>query len=90
MKTLRPIGRRLLTVLPSVVGVIVVTFLLTRILPGDTAAYFAGPAATPAAIAEIRAKLGLDQPLPVQLKRIKKELISAILVLHKFTRLVFR
>ncbi len=28
------------------IGVIIVTFLLTRALPGDTAAYFAGPSAT--------------------------------------------
>ncbi|MEI7712758.1 MAG: ABC transporter permease [Rhodospirillales bacterium] len=66
MSAFRPIARRMATALPSVAGVIVVTFLLTRVLPGDTAAYFAGPAATPSAIAEIRAKLGLDQPLPVQ------------------------
>jgi len=38
--------RRLATALPSVAGVIVVTFLLTRALPGDPAAYFAGVAAT--------------------------------------------
>jgi len=57
---------RLKTTIPSLLGVIIVTFLLTRVLPGDTAAYFAGPAATPQAIAEIRGKLGLDQPLPVQ------------------------
>lgn len=57
---------RLKTTIPSVIGVIIVTFLLTRVLPGDTAAYFAGPAATPQAITEIRSKLGLDQPLPVQ------------------------
>ncbi len=63
---LRLIGRRLLTALPSIVGVIIVTFLLTRVLPGDPAAYFAGPAATPAAIAEVRTKLGLDRPLPEQ------------------------
>ncbi len=63
---LRMIGQRLMTAIPSVIGVIIVTFLLTRVLPGDTAAYFAGPAATPQAIAEIRSKLGLDQPLPVQ------------------------
>lgn len=63
---LRMIGQRLMTTIPSVIGVIIVTFLLTRVLPGDTAAYFAGPAATPEAIADIRAKLGLDQPLPVQ------------------------
>jgi peptide/nickel transport system permease protein len=63
---LRLIGRRLLTALPSVVGVIIVTFLLTRVLPGDPAAYFAGPAATPAAIAEVRKQLGLDKSLPEQ------------------------
>nr|WP_047581255.1 ABC transporter permease [Methylobacterium sp. ZNC0032] len=63
---LKLIGQRLMTTIPSVIGVIIVTFLLTRVLPGDTAAYFAGPAATPQAIAEIRSKLGLDQSLPVQ------------------------
>lgn len=63
---LKLIGQRLMTTIPSVIGVIIVTFLLTRVLPGDTAAYFAGPAASPQAIIEIRSKLGLDQPLPVQ------------------------
>jgi len=63
---IRLIGQRLMTTIPSVIGVIIVTFLLTRVLPGDTAAYFAGPAASPEAIIEIRSKLGLDQPLPVQ------------------------
>ena len=66
---LRTIVKRLLTAIPSLIGVIVVTFLLTRVLPGDTAAYFAGPAATPQAIAEVRAKLGLDQPVPKQFVR---------------------
>lgn len=60
------ISRRLMTALPSLAGVIIVTFILTRVLPGDTAAYFAGPAATPQAIEEIRASLGLDRPLPEQ------------------------
>jgi dipeptide transport system permease protein len=55
--------KRLATAMPSLLGVVVVTFLLTRALPGDPAAYFAGPAATPQAIQEIRAKLGLDKPL---------------------------
>jgi ABC-type dipeptide/oligopeptide/nickel transport system permease component len=63
---LAQIARRLATALPTLVGVVIVTFLLTRVLPGDTAAYFAGPAATPQAIAEVKAKLGLDRPLPQQ------------------------
>lgn len=58
--------KRIAASIPSLIGVVVVTFLLTRVLPGDTASYFAGPAATPEAIAEIRHKLGLDQSLPVQ------------------------
>jgi ABC-type dipeptide/oligopeptide/nickel transport system permease component len=58
--------RRLATALPSVGGVIVVTFLLTRALPGDPAIYFAGPAATQQAIAEIRHSMGFDRSLPVQ------------------------
>src|SRR4030088_1825853 len=58
--------KRLLFVIPSLVGVVIVTFLLTRALPGDPAAYFAGPAATKQAIEQIRVKLGLDKPLIVQ------------------------
>ena len=71
---MRHIGKRLATAIPSIIGVIVVTFLLTRVLPGDTAAYFAGPAATPQAIAEIRTSLGLDRPLPEQFWRYLKDL----------------
>src|SRR5712692_7909893 len=62
----RLIGRRLLAAAPGLAGVIVVTFLLTRALPGDPAAFFAGPAASQQAIEEIRRSLGLDQSLPAQ------------------------
>jgi len=58
--------KRLLFAVPSLIGVVIITFLLTRALPGDPAAYFAGPAATKEAIEEIRVKLGLDKPLIVQ------------------------
>ena len=60
------VGKRLIAVVPSMIGVIIVTFLLSRALPGDPAAYFAGPAANADSIAQVRAKLGLDQSLPVQ------------------------
>ena len=61
--------KRMLVAIPSLIGVVIVTFLLTRALPGDPAAYFAGPAATKEAIEQIRVKLGLDQPLIVQFGR---------------------
>ena len=63
------VWKRLIGVVPSMIGVIVVTFLLSHALPGDPAAYFAGPAANAESIAEVRAKLGLDQSLPVQFVR---------------------
>lgn len=58
--------KRLAQAIPSLIGVVVVTFILTRALPGDPAAYFAGAAATKEAVEEIRKKLGLDQSLPRQ------------------------
>jgi len=61
--------KRLVLAVPSLIGVVIVTFLLTRALPGDPAAYFAGPAGTKEAIEQIRVKLGLDKPLPVQFVR---------------------
>src|ERR1700686_1583900 len=57
------IGKRLMFAIPSLIGVVIVTFLLTRALPGDPAAYFAGPAANKEAIEQIRKKLGFDKPL---------------------------
>ena len=66
--------KRLMLALPSLVGVVIVTFLLTRALPGDPAAYFAGPAATTEAVEQIRVKLGLDKPLIVQFGRYVSDL----------------
>ncbi len=63
------IVKRLLLAVPSLIGVVIVTFLLTRALPGDPAAYFAGPAATKEAVEQVRVKLGLDKPLLVQFVR---------------------
>jgi peptide/nickel transport system permease protein len=61
--------KRVMMAVPSLIGVVIVTFLLTRALPGDPAAYFAGPAATTEAIQQIRVKLGLDKPLYIQFVR---------------------
>jgi len=44
----------------------VITFGLMRLIPGDPSAAIAGLSATPQMIAQIRAQLGLDQPVYVQ------------------------
>ena len=63
---LKLILKRLLGALPNVIGVIIVTFILTRALPGDPAAYFAGAAGTREAIEQVRKQLGLDKSMPQQ------------------------
>jgi len=55
------IGRRLLQAVPSVLGVIVISFVLTRALPGDPAVYFAGAMADQESIQQVRQALGLDR-----------------------------
>ena len=55
--------RRVALALPTLFGVVVVSFILTRLLPGDPAVYFAGAAPTPEAIADIRKSMHLDRPM---------------------------
>lgn len=62
--------------IPSVIGIIIVTFVLTRALPGDPAVYFAGPAATAESIQEIRVSLGLDKSMPEQFMIYVKDLVT--------------
>jgi ABC-type dipeptide/oligopeptide/nickel transport system permease component len=58
--------KRLLGALPNLLGIVLITFLLTRALPGDPAAFFAGPAGTQEAVEQVREKLGLNRTLPEQ------------------------
>jgi peptide/nickel transport system permease protein len=64
----RRIGRRLISSIPAVIGVVVLTFLLMRVLPGDPAVFFAsGPSAGQQEIEDLRREMGLDKPIPLQL-----------------------
>jgi len=60
------IGRRLLSTIPTLFGVLVVAFLLLNVVPGDPVAEMVGERADSATIARLRAELRLDDPLPVQ------------------------
>ncbi|HKH11274.1 MAG TPA: ABC transporter permease [Rubrobacter sp.] len=59
-------GRRILQLIPVLFGVSVVVFVMVRAIPGDPAQILLGQAATPAQVAEVRERLGLDEPLPIQ------------------------
>ncbi|CAA9417930.1 MAG: Dipeptide transport system permease protein DppB [uncultured Rubrobacteraceae bacterium] len=47
-------------------GVSAIVFVMVRAIPGDPAQILLGQAATPGQVADVRARLGLDQPLPTQ------------------------
>ena len=67
--------RRLFLALLVLVGVFVLTFIITRVVPADPAQLYAGPRARAAQVEEVRVQLGLDDPLPVQFVRYVGELL---------------
>ena len=58
--------KRLFTIVPTLVFVSMLIFGLQQLLPGDPALILAGEEQDPAVIAYLRAKLHLDEPLPVR------------------------
>jgi peptide/nickel transport system permease protein len=58
--------RRTLAALIVVWGVVTVIFIVVRVIPGDPASVLLGTNATQEMVSEQRAKMGLDEPLPVQ------------------------
>jgi ABC-type dipeptide/oligopeptide/nickel transport system permease component len=58
--------KRLAGIVPVVFGVLLLTFLLVHLVPGDPVEVMLGESATSADRDALRAELGLDQPLPLQ------------------------
>lgn len=58
--------RRILQIVPVLLGVILIVFLIMKLVPGDPALLIAGEGATPEVIEQIHQQLGLDKPLLVQ------------------------
>ncbi|MGA2785597.1 MAG: ABC transporter permease [Candidatus Bathyarchaeia archaeon] len=63
----RYVVKRSLEAIPSIVIVLLVSFIIVRVVPGDPAQLIAGEAASPSTVAAIRTALGLDKPLWEQL-----------------------
>lgn len=57
------IARRLLTAIPTLLGVATIVFMLVHLLPGDPARVIAGPTATDADVQRVREQLGLNLPI---------------------------
>ncbi len=63
---IRFLARRLLLTAPVLLGVATLVFSLVHLVPGDPVQVMLGESASPADVAAMRSRLGLDRPLPVQ------------------------
>ena len=66
MRLLGYIVRRLLQMIPVLIGITLLAFLFVKLLPGDPILILTGGKASPQTVAALRAKFGLDQPLYIQ------------------------
>lgn len=66
MKLRYYVARRVLLFIPVLVGLSIVTFVISHIVPGDPIGLAAGPGATPEQLDALRQEFGMDRPLPIQ------------------------
>jgi peptide/nickel transport system permease protein len=82
----RFVTKRLLATLAVLFFASLIAFLLLRVSPGDPARQVLGPQASPAAVAELRKDMGLDDPLPVQYVNYMSDLLHGDLGISWRTR----
>jgi peptide/nickel transport system permease protein len=70
------VARRLVLVIPTIVGLSILVFVISRVVPGDPAALAAGERATKETVEKYRREFALDRPLPVQYLLYMKSLLS--------------
>lgn len=75
MAILRYIASRVMYVVPQLFGIILVSFFLIKMIPGDPAVMMLGPTASQQSINELRDKLGLNKPLIVQFGRYMHDVV---------------
>ena len=63
---LKYIGKRLLAMIPVILGVTLIVYLIMSLAPGDPARTILGEQATEEQVAQLRSEMGLDQPIIVQ------------------------
>ena len=67
MRALVLIVNRLIWFVPTLLGLLIITFTISHIIPADPIAFIAGDNATAEQIAALKAKFGVDKPVMVQL-----------------------
>jgi ABC-type dipeptide/oligopeptide/nickel transport system permease component len=85
MRLVALVLKRLAWLAPTLAGLVAIVFFISRVIPADPVALVAGETASRAQIELLRQKLGLDQPLLVQLAQYYKQLLSGDLGTSLFT-----
>src|SRR5215471_19191140 len=86
MRLLALLLHRLLWFVPTLLGLLAVTFVISRVIPADPVALVAGETATPAQVEALRRELGFDRPLPVQFADYVARLVRGDMGTSIFTR----
>lgn len=86
MRTIVLVLHRLAWFVPTLLGLLLIVFLISHVIPADPVSQLAGEQATKQQIAEVRAKYGLDQPLPVQFYRYLKAVVSGDMGISLYTQ----
>ncbi len=62
MPLVRYVARRIVFVVPQLFGIVLVSFFLVKLIPGDPAVMMLGPTASAQSLAELRDKMGFTKP----------------------------
>ena len=84
---LKYVVRRLLLLVPILLGVSILIFAWIRALPGDPASALLGERATPELVQQYKELYGLDEPIPVQYGKFLEQLVRGDLGTSSISRL---
>jgi ABC-type dipeptide/oligopeptide/nickel transport system permease component len=86
MRLLAMIARRCLWMPPTLLGLVLLVFAISHVIPSDPARVMAGENAPPEQVAALREKFGLDRPLPVQFVRYVTDVARGNMGISLFTQ----
>jgi peptide/nickel transport system permease protein len=86
MRLLALIARRVLWMPPTLIGLVLIVFAISHVVPSDPARIMAGENAPPEQVEKLRHKYGLDLPLPVQFAHYIEDVVSGNMGVSLFTQ----
>jgi peptide/nickel transport system permease protein len=86
MNWLSMVANRLLWFVPTLVGLLAIGFVLSRVIPGDPAVLAAGENSSPEQVQQVRERFGFDKPLPVQFVNYLRDIAQGNLGVSLFTQ----